>query len=94
MSEERTDQRMNGENNTEREKLMRNVQNAAFAAYDTMLYLDTHPHDRAGVEKYRVYVKMLNNAKAEYEEKYGPLSAADAGQNGVWDLNRAPFPWQ
>ncbi len=85
---------MNVENGTEREKLMRKLQSAAFAAYDTMLYLDTHPFDAAGAEKYRVYVKMYDNAKAEYEEKYGPVSAQGAGKSGVWDLNDAPFPWQ
>ena len=49
-----------------REKLMRDVQVTSFAMDDTILFLDTHPNDRAALEAYQKYRVKRREAVAEY----------------------------
>lgn len=79
-------------NSNLRERLMKAYQAYSFAAYDTLLYLDAYPNCKEAMESYNKYQKMAEKAKAEYEAKFGPVTAT----NGIteWDWVKAPWPWQ
>lgn len=66
-----------------------------FCAYDMLLYLDTHPTDVRALDYYEQCNQLYQNAKASYEESYGPLTIAAAGEkNGCWDWGKQPLPWE
>ena len=75
----------------ERNKLLRKLQAAKFAAWELHLYLDTHPCDKAANEMFRKYTNEAEILKAEYEKKYGPLTVS-ASYEADW-LND-PWPWE
>lgn len=82
-------------NDNRRETLMRKIQMYAFTAHECTLYLDCHPDNRKALEKHSNAVKMMNEAVAQYEEMYGPLTAnSSGGKNGGWDWVAGKWPWQ
>ena len=56
------------------------INQVSFVAYDTALYLDTHPDDESAL-------KM-------YEEKYGPLTLDGADTDGHWSWGSMRNPWE
>lgn len=75
-----------------RERLMKAYQAYSFAVYDTLLYLDAYPDCREAMEHYNKYQKLACKAKAEYEAKFGPITAPMETIN--WDWTNSPWPWQ
>lgn len=66
-----------------------------FCAYDMLLYLDTHPSDQNALDYYKECNQLFQNAKATYEESYGPLTMGAAGErNGYWDWGDQVLPWE
>lgn len=77
----------------DREKLLKKLNGYAFAAYDWNLYLDTHPDDKDAIAMFK---KMSNRAKelyAEFQEKFGPLTADASNNSDFWDWIDNPWPW-
>ncbi|MBQ6864973.1 MAG: spore coat protein CotJB [Clostridia bacterium] len=74
-----------------REKLLRQISTAQFAAWELHLYLDTHPADMQAASMLAQYEKKYMHLKEEYEEKYGPLLPKFA-QGVEWLKN--PWPWE
>ena len=66
---------------TEREILMKKLASYQFMVDDLQLYLDTHPRDKATIDKMRGYREELKPIMKSYEEKYGPLFADNSGNN-------------
>ena len=58
---------------TEREILLKKISTYEFAALDIQIYLDTHPHDTAMIQKMNGFKEKLKPLVEEYEEKIGPL---------------------
>lgn len=79
---------------TEREALLRKIQEYAFAAYEWNLYLDTHPSDSAAIAQFKKMSGAAERLTKEYEEKYGPMTAAGARDDECWDWIEEPWPWQ
>lgn len=77
----------------EREMLMRKMSAAQFAAWELHIYLDTHPDDCSALESYNKYKQRYATLAAEYESKYGPITA---GQNSgsAWCWTNDPWPWE
>lgn len=75
-----------------KDKLMRAYQAYSFAAYDALLYLDAYPDCREALEHYNKYQALAAKAKAEYEAKYGHVTAP-INANG-WQWTDSPWPWQ
>ena len=77
----------------DRQRLMKKIQELAFAKDETILYLDTHPNCQMAIAYYRDVLKNLDAAMEEYQNKYGPIyhegTANDrfTGAEGAW-------PWQ
>ena len=78
---------------SKKEKLFE-VQKYNFAAYDLLLYLDTHPNDKKAFRMFRELVKKFNSARCEYEKEYGPLEAYNAADFEKFAWLDSPWPWE
>ena len=79
---------------SERAALMKKLNAYAFAAYDWNLYLDTHPEDRDAIAMFHKMVDKANMLRQEFEEKYGPLTAAASKNMQYWNWLDDPWPWE
>ena len=79
-----------------RNQLLNYINEVSFAAYDALLFLDTHPTDVDALAYFRKYSQMRNAALKEYEQLYGPLTldtASDSIRDSfVW--SQQPWPWE
>lgn len=73
---------------------LKQLQSYRFAAYDMLLYLDTHPHDKKAFSMYKELVEKMNKLKAEYEKNYGPLTPFSAAKFGEFTWLDGPWPWE
>ena len=78
---------------SEREKLLRNLSAQQFAAWETALFLDTHPTCTAALKAHKEYMAAAEAAKKEYTEKYGMLTHADTHGDDFWQWVCDPWPW-
>lgn len=60
----------------------------SFVAYDTALYLDTHPYDEKPFPSITHYRTLRLKAVKMYEEKYGPLTLDGADTDGHWSWGK------
>ena len=80
--------------NKKRETLMKKIQMYGFVAHECALYLDCHPQNRQALKKHAEAVNAMNEAVAQYEGLYGPLTAnANTGGNN-WEWVSGAWPWQ
>ena len=77
----------------ERQQRLKKLQAANFAAYDMLLYLDTHADDRRAFEIFRSLVRKTERLKSEYEKDYGPLTAFSSAYGSSFDWLKNPWPW-
>ena len=75
-------------------ELLRCLQEYNFAAYDMLLYLDTHPDDKKAFELYKDQVEKTKSLKKEFEEKYGPLTPYNAARQSNFNWLDGPWPWE
>ncbi len=78
----------------EKQNTLKELQNYHFAAYDMLLYLDTHPCDKKAFEMFRELVKKFDALKKDYEKNYGPLSAFASAYSTTFDWIDSPWPWE
>ncbi|MGN0298947.1 MAG: spore coat protein CotJB [Lachnospiraceae bacterium] len=76
------------------QKWMEQVANASFAAHEAVLFLDTHPEDRAAMNFYQQWRKQAHEAMREYEENIGPLFAFNVNEMNYWAWIKSPWPWE
>ena len=75
-------------------KLMKQIQTLSFIVHETVLYLDGHPNDRRAIAYYEMKNKELENAVAQYEDMFGPLTAYDVTGTERWTWIDGPWPWK
>ena len=63
---------------------MNYINEVSFAAYDALLFLDTHPDDADALAYFRKHSRMRNAALKEYERLYGPLTL-DTARDSIHD---------
>jgi spore coat protein JB len=80
--------------NRSREKLLKEIQELDFRAYDLRLYLDTHPHDAEAVKEYNAAMKKSNAMTAHFEKLYGPITMRREDYTTPWAWIEGPWPWQ
>lgn len=80
--------------NMGRNELLWQLTAEQFAAFDTQLYLDTHPADREALKMFNQYQTNYARYKREYESRFGPLSADSVTESGTWDWICDPWPWE
>ena len=78
----------------ERQKLTHCVQTSSFALVETVLYLDGHPCDKSALEYYGKVKSKYDEAKADYEEHYGPLTVLGVSCENSWSWVETPWPWE
>lgn len=76
----------------ERERMLRKLSSYDFAIIELHIYLDTHPNDTSAAQAMKEYEAKSSALRAEYEEKFGPLSTNTvSGNRWAWISN--PWPW-
>ncbi len=75
-----------------RERLMRTISAYSFMAYEALLYLDAYPSSREALECYNKYKRLENQARKEYEARYGWITAPSEAAS--WEWTNGPWPWQ
>ena len=79
---------------SEREKLLKKLSGAQFAALEMQLYLDTHKKDHIALSRMQDYLREAAEYRKMYEEKYGPLTANDVFGDTRFEWLNAPWPWE
>lgn len=78
--------------------LLTYINEISFAAYDALLYLDTHPYDREAMEYFDTCNDRRNIAIADYQHRFGPLNLTMPGSDGLnqqsWQWCLQPWPWE
>lgn len=81
-------------NNKEKNKTIKNqLQSLSFAMTELGLYLDTHRTDTEALKLFQSYKELYDELMNSYDEKYGPLTMAEAGRKGEYDWTNNPWPW-
>ncbi len=78
----------------ERERMMQAVYTNGFAADDARLFLDTHPQSREALDYYKKKIRLYQEARARYEEKFGPISVENAAIGDRWGWGEEAWPWE
>lgn len=78
----------------DKHQLMNDIRMYSFAVLEAALYLDTHPRSRCALEYYEKYNTLLEDAKAEYEASYGPLTIFGGTSPECWSWVESPWPWE
>ena len=79
----------------EREKLLSRVQMYDFALVEAIEYLDGHPNNAAALDYYSKMRTAFDQAAAEYEDRFGPLTAREVDtRGGRWTWIDDPWPWE
>ncbi|MCH5210831.1 MAG: spore coat protein CotJB [Oscillospiraceae bacterium] len=74
--------------------LLKKIQCNNFAAYDMLLYLDTHKDDKKAFKMFQDLVKKKNELTKEYEQEFGPLSAFATANQSSFNWLDNPWPWE
>ena len=75
-----------------RDAMMRKIQMYSFAAYDALLYLDSHPDSRCALDYYNKNKMLERQATEEYERHFGPVTTPMEADS--WQWTKGPWPWQ
>jgi spore coat protein JB len=79
----------------QRSSLLREIQELEFTLIELNLFLDTHPQDRAALRDFGAVRNKLLQAIKQYEELYGPLTAASTNTDICpWQWIEEPWPWE
>ena len=70
------------------------VQMMDFAMHEAALFLDNHPGDKEALGYFKNQQALAGDAKARFEDKFGPL--AYQGQQNIehWQWAEGPWPWE
>ena len=79
--------------NVSKAELFERIRSLAFVKQELILYLDTHPNCKVALDYFYQTVDALKSYVDEYEEKYGPLTAAGNRDTEEWTWVKEPWPW-
>lgn len=75
-------------------ELLKKLQSYRFAAYDMLLYLDTHPKDKKAFAMFKELVEKTKKLINEYEKEFGPLTPFAAAKCDRFNWLESPWPWE
>lgn len=82
----------------EQKQLLHHINAVSFAAFDTHLFLDTHPDCEEAKDYFCQMVAKRDKAIAEYERLYALLFADASCENSCdgenWSWATTPWPWE
>ena len=79
---------------SDRNDMLRKVQAAEFAAYDLMLYLDTHPCCQEALSLFKEKCAVAKKLKSDFEAAFGPLTACASSESTPWQWIKNPWTWE
>ncbi|MDR0952009.1 MAG: spore coat protein CotJB [Oscillospiraceae bacterium] len=79
---------------SERKKLLKQIQECDFVLYETALFLDTHPSNRAALQNYRKHQLKRRDLVETFTKKFGMLEHDDFGGGISWSWVDSPWPWE
>ena len=89
------EQDYNGNGNANgRSALLSRIRAEDFALYEVVLYLDAYPTNKKALAFYSEHLQKLKALKAEYVQKYGPLTIYDNSSENSWQWVAGPWPWE
>ena len=74
--------------------MLKTIQQYNFAAYDMLLYLDTHQDDTRAFEMYKDLMAKYKMLLNEYQQTYGPLTIEGAANQNEFNWYQSPWPWE
>lgn len=78
-----------------RDKLLKYITAVSFAIDDVVLYLDTHPCDKAALDYYENYRDLRKKAVKQFTEEFGPLTDENVDVScNTWTWIDHPWPWE
>jgi spore coat protein JB len=78
-----------------REELLLKITEIEFAAVDLQLFLNTHPYDKAALEKYNIAVCESKALREEYMKNYGSLfNFIDPSSPECFTYLSEYWPWE
>ena len=79
-----------------KEQMLHQISVISFAAYDMLLYLDTHPDDGKALSFYQEQCSIRNQLLSDYACQFGPLTMdlACKSPSDSWDWVMQPWPWE
>ena len=75
-------------------QLLMHINEVSFAVTEAVLFLDTHPCDKEAMEYYRKMKKLREEAVAQYEKEFGPLTTDGVRNTSEWEWTQTPWPWE
>lgn len=79
----------------EKAKLLRKIQQLNFAMIELGLFLNNQPTCEEALALYDKVKCMHDDAKAQFEELYGPLTLEGVNtKKDGWSWMKGPWPWE
>ncbi len=85
---------MSGADREEKKQLLHAISKYGFTLDDIILFLDTHPQNQDALDYCRRAAAMYQTAKAEYENRFGPLTITSGQDNAIWQWAAQSWPWE
>jgi spore coat protein JB len=79
---------------SERNGLLKQIQECDFVLYETALFLDTHPDNRQALTNYRKHQLKSRELKEKFTKKFGMLEHDDYDGGMSWSWVNSPWPWE
>lgn len=77
-----------------RNQLMYAIQMYDFYLYELQLYLDTHPTCQNGLNAFRNYKALREQAVQTYNRSFGPISPFESNCEDAFEWAKGPWPWE
>lgn len=77
---------------SDREQLLKQIQEISFTLNDLTLYLDTHPMDTDALDAFSQAQAQRKELMARYADEFEPLTA-DCISQKTFSWAKAPLPW-
>ena len=74
-------------------ELLKQITATRFVIEDLALYLNTHPMDKAVIERHNFYATQFKSLKETYERHYGMLTHTVCSPC-PWQWINEPWPWE
>ncbi len=79
----------------ERERMLLEISEIAFAAHELNLYLDVHPDDSSMIALFNDYRMKEEQLTKQYEQKYGPLMVnSENSDTNYFAWENGSWPWE
>ncbi len=77
-----------------RDELMKQLMTYDFVEKELNLFLDTHPMDMKALEMHKSVAEKAMELRAEFVQKYGPISPNECRSLEKWCWIEGPWPWE